>query len=159
MNVSKNSIIIILSFCVAIWGAHESLSFFDWTISSRWGRFLYFYSWYALIPLMVTTFLYGHESVLENLGLAKDFPNGLKIGLLASLPMFIGFALTGQLNTERPVFDIAFSALRAGFFEELLFRGFLFGLLFRYTRWGFIPAALLGAIIFACLHLYQGESY
>ena len=41
--------------------------------------------------------------------------------------------------------------------EEFLFRGFLFGVLFRKIGWGFIPASVLGAIIFALGHLYQGS--
>lgn len=45
----------------------------------------------------------------------------------------------------------------AGFFEELVFRGFVFGQLFRYARWGFLPAALLTAVAFGSLHLYQGH--
>ncbi|WP_278432777.1 CPBP family intramembrane glutamic endopeptidase [Alistipes finegoldii] len=45
----------------------------------------------------------------------------------------------------------------AGFFEELIFRGFVFGELFRTARWGFLPAATLTALAFGSLHLYQGD--
>ena len=45
----------------------------------------------------------------------------------------------------------------AGIFEELVYRGFVFGQLFRYARWGFLPAALLTALAFGSLHLYQGH--
>jgi hypothetical protein len=45
-----------------------------------------------------------------------------------------------------------------GIAEELLFRAFLFGFLFRYARWGFLPAALLSALVFGAEHLYQGAS-
>jgi uncharacterized protein len=41
----------------------------------------------------------------------------------------------------------------------LLIRSFLFGLLFRYLRWGFIPAALLAAVFFGLGHIYQGENF
>lgn len=34
----------------------------------------------------------------------------------------------------------------------------MFGLLFYKMKWGFVPAALLGAIIFGMVHMYQGES-
>ena len=43
--------------------------------------------------------------------------------------------------------------------EEFLFRGFLFGILFRKLGWGFIPASVLGAVIFASGHLYQAGSF
>ena len=42
--------------------------------------------------------------------------------------------------------------------EELLFRGFLFGQLFKKEKWGFIPATLLAAIFFGVGHLYQGNT-
>ncbi len=45
-----------------------------------------------------------------------------------------------------------------GFFEEFLFRGFLFGILFRKLKWGFIPASLLAEVIFGLGHIYQGST-
>lgn len=41
----------------------------------------------------------------------------------------------------------------AGFFEEVMFRGFIFGQLFRYARWGFVPAVLASVIPFGFLHI------
>ncbi len=48
--------------------------------------------------------------------------------------------------------------LVAGFFEEYFFRGFLFGILFRKLKWGFVPASILGGIIFGIGHLYQSST-
>jgi membrane protease YdiL (CAAX protease family) len=59
---------------------------------------------------------------------------------------------------EHPVLKLFQSALFPGVMEEVLYRGLLFGLLFRFARWGFIPAALVGAALFGAGHLYQGDS-
>ncbi|HDR04340.1 MAG TPA: CPBP family intramembrane metalloprotease [Candidatus Marinimicrobia bacterium] len=50
-------------------------------------------------------------------------------------------------------------AFLPGFMEEFLFRGFLFGLLFLKLGWCFIPAALIGALIFGLGHVYQGNAF
>ena len=46
-------------------------------------------------------------------------------------------------------------AVFPGFFEELLFRGFFFGILYRYCKWNFVAAALVAAVIFMLGHAYQ----
>ena len=79
------------------------------------------------------------------------------MALLFTLPMFVGYAIVFDFNRELSWQQIMLGAVFAGFFEELYFRAFFFGLLFRYTRLGFIPAVLLGAIIFGSLHLYQSS--
>jgi membrane protease YdiL (CAAX protease family) len=71
--------------------------------------------------------------------------------------MIIGSAIIGTLNSNISLHKVLSSTLYSGFFEELAFRGFLFGLLFRYHRWGFIPAVLAGSLIFGAAHLYQGN--
>jgi membrane protease YdiL (CAAX protease family) len=43
-----------------------------------------------------------------------------------------------------------------GIAEEILFRAFLFGFLYRFAGWGFLPAALLSSLVFGAEHLYQG---
>jgi len=47
--------------------------------------------------------------------------------------------------------------LLAPFYEELLFRGYLFGQLHRFGGWGFFTAGLLNALIFGSGHLYQAH--
>ena len=53
---------------------------------------------------------------------------------------------------------LAWTILLAPLFEELVYRGFLFGQLFRFGGWGFIPAGMINALIFGSLHLYQASS-
>ena len=73
--------------------------------------------------------------------------------------MFVGFALVMPFNTTLSLNTVVISVLCAGFFEELYFRGFLFGQLYRYTSWGFIPAVIIGATLFGLVHLYQGNDW
>ena len=71
--------------------------------------------------------------------------------------MITGYAVIGEFDRELSA-DEAFTWIFiAGMFEELVYRGFVFGQLFRYARWGFLPAALLAALAFGSLHLYQGH--
>lgn len=77
--------------------------------------------------------------------------------MLCTMPMFIGFALLFDFNSNISLNRILVSVVAAGVFEELYFRGFFFGQLYRYTWLGFIPSVFLGAVIFGIVHLYQGE--
>ncbi|WP_166333898.1 CPBP family intramembrane glutamic endopeptidase [Sphingobacterium chungjuense] len=50
---------------------------------------------------------------------------------------------------------IIINTISSAFFEELIFRGFLFGMLYRFTHLGFLPAVFLGSLLFGIAHLYQ----
>jgi membrane protease YdiL (CAAX protease family) len=91
------------------------------------------------------------------LGLNRSIFKGMLFPLICSLPMFIGFAVCFNYNRDLTLDEILISGVAAAFFEEFIFRGFLFGQLFRYTKLGFIPSLLLGAFLFAAMHLYQSN--
>lgn len=91
------------------------------------------------------------------LGLSRSIVKGVFFPLLCTLPMFIGFAFCFSFNTDLTSDEILITGVAAAFFEEFIFRGFLFGQLFRFTKLGFIPAILLGAALFAAMHLYQSN--
>lgn len=101
------------------------------------------------------------KSLFDGLGLNGSIWTGLYLGILFTLPMFLGSALIGTIVPD--VDDLAIrrvikGTLFAGFFEELYFRAFLFGMIFRKTRIGFIPAVVIGAVVFALGHLYQSDN-
>ncbi|NNE27797.1 MAG: CPBP family intramembrane metalloprotease, partial [Saprospiraceae bacterium] len=73
-------------------------------------------------------------------------------------PMFIGYTIVFNYNPSLSLNTILTSVLAAALFEELYFRAFLFGQLFRYTQLGFIPSATIGALLFGLVHLYQGNN-
>lgn len=113
----------------------------------------------SLVPLILGVYLLqkNHKKIIESLGLDQSIIIGFLFCFICTLPMLVGYMVVFDFNTEVSVTTILIKVLAAGFFEELIFRGFLFGLLFRYTRLGFITASLLGALIFGLMHLYQSD--
>ncbi len=91
------------------------------------------------------------------LGLKRSIVKGVFFPFLCTIPMFIGFAFCFPVNTDLTSDQILITGVAAAFFEEFIFRGFLFGQIFRFTKLGFIPAILLGAALFAAMHLYQSN--
>ncbi len=97
------------------------------------------------------------RSFFSSLGLDRGFFMAFAAAFLFTLPMLLGFAVVYSFNTEITAGQIAQGALFAAFFEELYFRAFFFGMLFRFTRIGFVPSLLLSAVVFAGLHIYQSS--
>jgi uncharacterized protein len=111
------------------------------------------------VPIFIVTSLINkNRNVPKSLGLQKNMAVGLLAGLVFTLPMFAGgfamFSLSAEIDAE----NIIAGTIVAGFFEELYFRGFLFGQLFKHTRLGFIPAIFFGALVFGLGHLYQSNN-
>ena len=116
-------------------------------------RYLFIYS-----PLLLmATFLIKSVSMFEILGVSSGgFQQYLLAAILCCTPMAIGYAyLHTELNLS--LATLITGSIYAGFFEEIIFRAAFFGFLFRYCRWGFIPAASISSIIFGLGHLYQGQ--
>lgn len=111
----------------------------------------------GLIPAAALLLMHKPRTILRVMGLSHGFGTGLLFGIVCTAPMCIGYALTGDFNREISLDQLFTFVFVAGFFEELIFRGFVFGELFRTARWGFLPAALLTALAFGALHLYQGH--
>ncbi len=112
------------------------------------------------IPLFLGTLLIGRSTdFFQNLGLNKSIIKGFLFALICTLPMYIGFSVIFEFNPNIKVNTILIGVVSAGFFEELYFRGFLFGLPFRKTKLGFILSVLFGALYFGSLHLYQSTEF
>ncbi|AEP29088.1 CPBP family intramembrane glutamic endopeptidase [Brumicola nitratireducens] len=123
---------------------------------------------YLLYTLAKYLFIYG-PLVLVAVLLFKQHPwydvigvnvSGSQHYLLAAvaccLPMTLGYAfLSTELDLSLP--GIITGSVYAGLFEEIIFRAALFGVLFHFCRWGFIPAALISSVIFGLGHIYQGH--
>lgn len=112
------------------------------------------------IPLYLGILLMHKPSgFAESLGLNKSLSTGILAPLIFTLPMFIGFAFLFAPHPGITLNGILIGVIAAAFFEELFFRGFLFGQLYRYTRLGFIPSSLFGSLLFAAIHLYQSPEW
>lgn len=129
-------------------------------ILTRQGLVSYVLTYFIVgIPVFVgTRIINARENIFKSLGLSGNFFTGIYTSLLFTLPMFIGGLLFFRFNTQIDIENLIAKTLVAGFMEELYFRGFLFGQLFRKTKLGFIPTIFFGALIFASGHLYQSQN-
>ncbi len=93
----------------------------------------------------------------DALGLNRSVIQALTFALICTAPMLIGYALVFDFNAELTFIQILTGAITAAFIEELFYRAILFGQIYRYTKIGFIPAIVFGALIFAAGHLYQSQ--
>lgn len=110
------------------------------------------------IPIFTGTYLIDRKTtIFTTLGLSSRILPAIWVSLLFALPMFMGGLLFFKFNQDIDIENLIAGTLVAGFMEELYFRGFLFGLLFRKTNLGFIPSIIFGALIFAFGHLYQSQ--
>lgn len=111
------------------------------------------------IPIFLGTFLIDKKtSILKSLGLSKNIFTGFWTSILFTLPMFLGGLFFFNFSPEIKPENLIAGTLVAGFMEELYFRGFLFGILFKKTKFGFIPSIIFGALVFALGHLYQSQN-
>ncbi len=110
-----------------------------------------------VFTVLVVKSMNRSDHVLSILGLDKNILSGLTQSLIFTLPMLIGFLIIAPVNRDTTFLDILFWSFISGFSEELIFRGFLFGLLFRVLKIGFFPAIVLASVLFGLGHLYQGN--
>lgn len=110
-------------------------------------------------PIFIATyFLNKGTNILKSLGLAGNMLTGIWTSALFTLPMFAGGLLFFDFNKQIEIQNLIAGTLVAGFMEELYFRGFLYGQIFRNSKLGFIPAVFAGALIFAIGHIWQGQN-
>jgi len=158
----KNSIIVVMSFLVyyiifEYFG--KIFSVIDMLVNLRIISYILTYI-VTGIPLFIgTAIIHKDIKILGYLGLNGNFKTGFLLAILFTLPMFIGGVIFFHINYKMTLPEVIRLTFCAGLFEELYFRGFLFGQLFKYTKLGFIPAVILGAILFAAGHLYQSTDF
>lgn len=126
--------------------------------SSPFLKALYSYSCWVLPSSLLVGILYGFKNILNNIGLNRGLLIGLLFSTISVSPMIISSAIIGKIDGNLNFGVLLHKTIFAGFFEEFFFRGFLFGILFRKLKWGFIPASLLGSVIFGLGHIYQGST-
>ena len=116
------------------------------------------YGLYLVGPLAVAALLFGRRHAAAALGLTASPWPALALAAACTAVVWIGYALTAPLAPPATIaISVVRGALLPGAAEEILFRAFLFGFLYRFARWGFLPAALLSSLVFGLEHLYQGS--
>lgn len=111
----------------------------------------------CLPVVIVLLFLHGRKDFPRSLGLDGNFIKGIVFALISTLPLFIAFPVVGDFNGGLTWDKLVRSAVIAAFFEEVIFRGFIFGQLFRYCKLGFWWSVLIPSLLFGSIHLYQGS--
>lgn len=162
---APRALIAVLTIAIFLWLDTFHLDLFrsiagDWAGYPRIAALAVFgYGAQFVVPILVGAALFGPSRALDSLGLNRSILTGLTVGLAGTALLPIGYAL---IAAWAPPDDIVVVALRVsvlpGLAEEVLYRAFLFGFLFRFVGLGFLPAALIGAVLFGVAHLYQGEA-
>ncbi len=161
MNKSIRNIIIVLTCFLAYYLAFEYFEkimlIADRIVNYR--LISYTLTYFIIgIPIFFGTYIINNNyDIFNSLGLSKNILRGLITAFLFAIPMFIGGLIFNKFNTKISIPHLIAGTILAGFFEELYFRGFLFGQIFRNTTFGFLPSIILGAIVFAAAHLYQSQ--
>ncbi len=111
------------------------------------------------IPIYIGIFLTNKNSnFFENLGLSKKgITTGILFGFICTLPMLIGYASTNPFNQDITFYKIIRWIVFAAFMEEVVYRAFLFGQIYRNTNLGFVLSLLIGSTLFALTHIYQSN--
>lgn len=108
---------------------------------------------YLLPAAIVAVVVLDAKQWIEFGNFFKKLCSGVFLGILFTLPMWL-YAL--QNYSARSMNLIFFDKIFvAAIVEEILFRGFLFGLLFYRFGWSFLLAALYSSLMFGIGHSYQ----
>lgn len=154
--------IILVTYFLGQFGADLLAPVFNYLFAdlSRLTRTLIWNSfYYGVIPVLGASVIFGFRPLVSVLGLNKGFGEGLWMALLITSPMLIGYAVCSGFTVDISASNFFYGSLSAPFFEELFFRAFLFGLLYRYAGWGMVAATVLDAFVFGIIHVSQGDDF
>lgn len=136
---------------VSILGACSALVFPDYGVMFKLLKELLT----LIIPAVTIGIVVGWKKIFEAWGIGRKILFGCGMGLLFCVPMLVCNLIYGHIEFSWD--NLLRMAVFPGFFEEMLFRGFLFGILYRYCKWNFIVAALVAAVVFMIGHIYQAH--
>ena len=122
-------------------------------------RLILGYPWMWGPPMVLALALFGIKQAPRALGFSPFVFHAVAFAFIATLPVLLYYGMTGAYGMTAPLWEVAAKkALMPAIFEEILFRGLVFGFLFRFAKWGFLPAALASAALFGLAHISQGNS-
>lgn len=154
----KLAIVVLLSFFLARFLYRNTGTLLDGFISDTEANYaVRMFLFFVILPAIITMALHKSENPLKELGLRHGFWKALVISFLICLPMLMGYLFLFQLNHELTFGQLMAYCAMASLGEEILFRGFLFGQLFRHAKWGIVLAEFVEALLFGLMHLYQAH--
>jgi uncharacterized protein len=162
MNRTARNIIITLIFFFIYFIAFEYFEkimlFIDRGLNFRLLSYFFTYIIIGLPIFIGTYFVNDNNRIFKNLGLLQNILHGIVLASIFSFPMFIGGFIFYKISDNISIPNLIAKTIFAGFFEELYFRGFLFGQIFKNTKLGFIPSIIICALVFATGHLWQSQN-
>lgn len=119
---------------------------------------IFFFTYGIVAPIAVMSLIdRGPSRIVREIGLTANPWPAFLFTAVALSPAIIGFALKAKIDPGLKADDIVWGGLFFPFVEETFFRGVLFGQLYQRAGWGFWPAALVPAVVFAAGHMYQSQ--
>lgn len=114
-----------------------------------------------LLCFLVTFYIanFSFKRMLEILGLNKGIGMAFMLALLAALPLLLGMQYLHGFNKDVSFADVWIEGIHPGYYEEILFRGFVIGILVRYAKWPALIPLVLSSLLFAMGHLYQAQNF
>ena len=147
--------IIVISFLVYMFLEYQYFDNFYTTLKGNIKQPIISYIVVSLIvstPIVLGTFqLKNNIPFIKNIGLQGNFITGLCFGLVASLPLLIGYSL--YFPIDKNLYKNIIFLIISLFFYEIYYRGFFFQQLFKNTRLGFLPIILINISIIFIVHL------
>lgn len=156
------SLLFLVTFLIGYYGDDVLYPFLEITLEKPTvtGYTLHMLFWRIALPIAVLALLYGWRAVPGELYADASVKQGLSVALLVTGPMLIGYALMFRpalMSGAQLAVGFYSKALGPGLNEELFYRAFLFGQLFRRGRWPFILAVAVQGVVFGVAHLYQAH--
>jgi uncharacterized protein len=111
------------------------------------------------VSAIVTAHAVTLEKALGELGLRAPIGRAAAFSFVAASPMLLAFVATSSINAKMSALSVGVGCFIAPFAEEVLFRGYMFGQLYRRARWGFWLSALIPSALFALGHAYQASGF
>ncbi|PWN68265.1 hypothetical protein C1631_016295 [Chryseobacterium phosphatilyticum] len=112
----------------------------------------------TLLPIILTVkILLPRKRIFDLLSLNAPLKKGFVLAFLGTLPMVAGYLVHFNLISKIDVESLFINTVSSAFFEEIIFRSFLIGILYRFTSLGFLSSVFFGSLLFAQVHLYQSQ--
>jgi membrane protease YdiL (CAAX protease family) len=110
----------------------------------------------AAVMLFYKTWLTG---ALKEMAVIKPVHKALLLAFAATLPLPLIYGFGSSWATDAGAMELLFFTFLSPVSEEILFRGFAFWMLYRYTNFGFWASALLPAAVFGVEHMAQSQEW
>ena len=158
INNVVGSVLVLLAFLISFYN-QQILDYFGLSIvtaagvARTWPELALRVGIYLVPVVIVSVMVLGVGQIARAVFKPGQFVIGLLLAAFFVSPMWLyGFYNYNAATLNLAMIDKVFVA---AILEEILFRGFLFGLLFFKFGWGFAQAALYSSLMFGLGHTYQ----